>query len=60
VFASQSLSFLISFDHGTFGEVATEVDSLICGGIELKPELKGMIYYHVYANVANRIVLSFV
>jgi hypothetical protein len=26
----------------------------------LKPETKGLIYYHVYANVANRIMLSFV
>jgi hypothetical protein len=32
----------------------------ICGGFELKPEPKGLIYYHAYANVANRIVLSFV
>jgi hypothetical protein len=51
---------LSSFDHGTFGEVATLVYALICGGIELKPETKGLIYYHVYANVANRIMLSFV
>jgi hypothetical protein len=42
-----------------FEEVAT-VDALICGGLELKPEPKGLIYYHDYANVANRIVLSFV
>jgi hypothetical protein len=33
---------------------------LICGGFEFKPEPKGLIYYHAYANVANRIVLSFV
>jgi hypothetical protein len=26
----------------------------------LKPEPKGFIYYHTYANVAYRIVLSFV
>jgi hypothetical protein len=26
----------------------------------LKPEPKGLIYYHAYANIANRIVLSFV
>jgi hypothetical protein len=43
-----------------FEEVATEVDALICGGIELKSEPKELIYYYVYANVANRIVLSFV
>jgi hypothetical protein len=39
-----------------FGEVATVVDALICGEIELKPEPKGLIDYHAYANVANRIV----
>jgi hypothetical protein len=43
-----------------FEEVATVVDDLICGGLELKPEPKGFIYYHTYANVAYRIVLSFV
>jgi hypothetical protein len=51
---------LSSFDPGTFEEVAKVVDTLICGGLELKPELKGLIYYHAYANVANRIMLSFV
>jgi hypothetical protein len=39
-----------------FEEVAIVVDALICGGLELKPESKGFIYYHAYANVANRIV----
>jgi hypothetical protein len=43
-----------------FEEVATVVDSLICGGLELKPEPKGLIHYHAYTNVANRIVFSFV
>jgi hypothetical protein len=43
-----------------FEEVATVVDALICGGPELKPEPKGLIYYHAYANVANRVVLSFI
>jgi hypothetical protein len=43
-----------------FEEVVTVVDALICGGIELKPEPKWLIYCHAYANVANRIVLSFV
>jgi hypothetical protein len=43
-----------------FEEFATVVDALICGGLELKPEPKGLIHYYVYANVANRIVLSFV
>jgi hypothetical protein len=51
---------LSSFDHRTFGEVTTVVYALICGGLELKPEPEGLIYYHAYANVANRIVLSFV
>jgi hypothetical protein len=39
-----------------FEEVATVVDALICGKLELKPEPKGLIHYYVYANVANRIV----
>jgi hypothetical protein len=43
-----------------FEEVATVVDALICGGRELNPEPKGLIYYYAYTNVANRIVLSFV
>jgi hypothetical protein len=60
VFASRSLSFLVLLIRELFEEVATVVDALICGGLELKPEPKGLTYYHVYANVANRIVLSFV
>jgi hypothetical protein len=43
-----------------FEEVDTVVYALIYGGLELKPEPKGLIHYYVYANVANRIVLSFV
>jgi hypothetical protein len=43
-----------------FEEVATVVDALIFGRLEMKPEPKGLIHYYVYANVANRIVLSFV
>jgi hypothetical protein len=43
-----------------FEEVSTVVDALIYGRLELKPEQKGFIQYYVYANVANRIVLSFV
>jgi hypothetical protein len=39
-----------------FEEVATVVDTLICGVLELKSEPKELIYYHAYANVANRIV----
>jgi hypothetical protein len=60
VFASRSLSFLVLLIRELFEEVATVVDALICGGLELKTEPKGLIYYHAYANVANRIVLSFV
>jgi hypothetical protein len=48
--------FLSSFDHGTFGEVAKVVYALYV----VKPEPKGSIYYYAYANVANRIVWSFV
>jgi hypothetical protein len=43
-----------------FEEVATVVYDLICGMLELKPEPKGLIHYYVYANVADRIMLSFV
>jgi hypothetical protein len=60
VFASRSLSFLVLLIRELFEEVDTVVDALICGGLELKPEPKGLIYYQAYANVANRIVLSFV
>jgi hypothetical protein len=60
MFASRSLSFLVLLIRELFEEVATVVDALICGGLELKPETKGLIYYHAYANIANKIVLSFV
>jgi hypothetical protein len=60
VFASRSLSFLVLLIRELFEEVATVVYSLICGVLELKSEPKELIYYCVYANVANRIVLSFV
>jgi hypothetical protein len=43
-----------------FEEVATVVDDLICSGLELKPEPKGLIRCYAYTNVANRIVFSFV
>jgi hypothetical protein len=39
-----------------FEEVAIVVDALICGVLELKSELKELIYYYAYTNVANRIV----
>jgi hypothetical protein len=48
--------FLSSFDHRTFEEVATVSDALMVGIFEFETEPKGEIYYHVYANVANRIV----
>jgi hypothetical protein len=52
--------FEFFFIRELFEEVSTVVDTLICGRLELKPETKGLIHYYVYANVANRIVLSFV
>jgi hypothetical protein len=60
VFASRSLSFLVLLIRELFEEVSIVVYALICGGLELEPEPKGLIYYHAYANVANRIVFSFV
>jgi hypothetical protein len=48
--------FLSSFDHGTFEEVATVVYALMVGIFKFETEPKGLIYYHAYANVANRIV----
>jgi hypothetical protein len=48
--------FFSSFDHGTFAEVATVADALMVGIFEFETEPKGEIYYHVYANVAYRIV----
>jgi hypothetical protein len=51
---------LSSFDHGTFGEVSTVVYALYVVVLSLKLNQKGLIYYHAYANVANRIVLIFV
>jgi hypothetical protein len=46
---------LSSFYPSTFEEVATVVYDLICGVFELKSEAKELIYYHAYANVANRL-----
>jgi hypothetical protein len=51
---------LSSFAHGAFGEVATVVYALYVVFFILKLNQKGLIYYYTYANVANRIVLSFV
>jgi hypothetical protein len=48
IFVCLSIAFFLSsFDHKTFEKVATD---------EFETEQKGEIYYHVYANVANRIV----
>jgi hypothetical protein len=47
---------LSSFDHITFEEVATVADASVFGIFEFETDPKGEIYYHVYANVANRIV----
>jgi hypothetical protein len=52
--------FFSSFDHGTFGEVATVLYALYAVFLSLNLNQKGLIYYYAYANVANRIVLSFV
>jgi hypothetical protein len=52
--------FLSSFDHRTFGEVATVVYALFVVFLSLNLNKKGLVYYYAYANVANRIVLSFV
>jgi hypothetical protein len=46
---------LSSFDHGTFEEVAIAY-ALMDGRFEFETEPKGLIYYYVYANVADRIV----
>jgi FtsH-binding integral membrane protein len=52
--------FLSSFDHGTFGEVATVVYALYVVFLSWNLNQKGLIHYYAYANVANRIVWSFV
>jgi hypothetical protein len=56
-----SIAFILSsFDHGTFGEVATVVYDLYVVFFSWNLNQKGLIHYYVYANVANRIVWSFV
>jgi hypothetical protein len=52
--------FLSSFDHRNFGEVATVVYALYVVFSSWNLNKKGLIYYYAYANIANRIVLSFV
>jgi hypothetical protein len=46
----------LPLDHGTFEEVAIVSYALMVGIFEFETELKGLIYYHVYTNAANRIV----
>jgi hypothetical protein len=48
--------FLSSFDHETFEKVATVAYALMVGIFEFETEQKGLIYYHAYTNVANRIM----
>jgi hypothetical protein len=52
--------FLSSFDHGTFGEIATVVYALYVVVLSWNLKQKGLIQYYAYTNVANRVVLSFV
>jgi hypothetical protein len=52
--------FLSSFDHETFEKVATVAYALYVVFLSWNLNQKGLIYYYVYTNVANRIVLSFV
>jgi hypothetical protein len=51
--------FLSSFDHGTFGEVATVLYVLYVMVWSLNLKQKGLIQYYAYTNVSNRIVLNF-
>jgi hypothetical protein len=52
--------FFSSFDHGTFGEVATVVYALYVVILSWNLKQKRLIHCYAYTNVANRIVLSFV
>jgi hypothetical protein len=52
--------FFSSFDHGTFGEVATVVYALYMVVFIWNLNQKGVIHYYAYTNVANRNVFSFV
>jgi hypothetical protein len=47
---------LSSFGYGNFEKVATVAYALMDGIFEFETEPKEYIYYHVYTNVANRIV----
>jgi hypothetical protein len=52
--------FLSSFDHRTFGEVATVVYTLYVVVLGWNLKQKRMIICYAYTNVANRFVFSFV
>jgi hypothetical protein len=61
IFVCLSIAFFLSsFDHETFGEVATVVYALYVVVLSWNLKQKGLIHYYAYTNVANRIVLSFV
>jgi hypothetical protein len=52
--------FLSSFDHETFGAVATVVYALYVVVLSWNLKQKGLIQYYAYTNVANRFVFSFI
>jgi hypothetical protein len=52
--------FLSSFDHGTFGKIATVVYALYVVVLGWNLKQKGLIIYYAYINVAKRFVFSFV
>jgi hypothetical protein len=52
--------FLSSFDHGTFGKVATVVCTLYVVVLGWNLKQKRLIICYVYTNVANRFVFNFV
>jgi hypothetical protein len=51
---------LSSFDHRTFGKVATVVYTLYVVVLSWNLKQKGLIHCYAYTNVANRFVFSFV
>jgi hypothetical protein len=52
--------FFSSFNHETFGEVATVVYALYVVILSWNLKQKRLIHCYAYTNIANRIVLSFV
>jgi hypothetical protein len=52
--------FFSSFDHRTFGEVATVVYTLYVVVLGWNLKQKGLILCYAYTNVANRFMFSFV